>query len=98
MDRKPTKKEILDSLVEMRRACAACFRVIYKGNPMGDLVDELEAELRRIKLQPGFGTRCQELIGALQEDRQQEEALEYYRIGKPEARHCEPFPEKKERG
>jgi hypothetical protein len=47
---------------EMRDACAACFRVIASNN----LTEELEEELVRTEIEPGFGVRCQNLIKKLE--------------------------------
>ncbi len=65
MTSKQIKDEIIPVLKEMREASAACFRVIYAGN----LVGHLEMELKKTKVQNGFGTRCQELIGKLESNK-----------------------------
>jgi hypothetical protein len=53
------KASMIESLKEMREACAACFRVIAKRS---ETIDEAEAEFSRIGLKEGFGGRCQDVI------------------------------------
>lgn len=48
----------IDVLIEMRNACAACFRVIAKN----ELVKELEIELIGANVKKGFGIRFQKFI------------------------------------
>jgi hypothetical protein len=51
--------DLLLSCMELREACAACFRVIAHRS---ETVDEMEAELKRVGLKPAFGVRGQEAI------------------------------------
>jgi len=55
-------REVLPILKEMRDIYAICFRVIAYNN----LIEEFEKELVRIKIKPGFGIRCQNLIKKLE--------------------------------
>ncbi len=48
----------IDCLIEMRNACAACFRVIADN----DLDFSLAFQLRKSGIKDGFGVRFQELI------------------------------------
>ena len=57
--------ETIQSLMEMREVCAACFRVIAKRPETGN---ELEAELKRIGMKAGFGVRCQDIIARAMEE------------------------------
>jgi hypothetical protein len=50
-------KEI-DIMIEIRNACAACFRVIARYK----LAEELERELIEANVKKGFGVRFQKLI------------------------------------
>lgn len=55
-------KTNLDSLKEMRNACAACFRVIARH----ELAEELETELILANVKEGFGLRFQNAIKAIE--------------------------------
>lgn len=54
-------KTKIESLKEMRNACAACFRVIARHG----LGEELEIELTISYVEKGFGVRFQKLIDEL---------------------------------
>lgn len=56
--------EIIKTLKEMREACAACFRVISNNESMVLLLD---AHLKEIGVEDGFGVRCQDLIYKLEQ-------------------------------
>jgi uncharacterized protein YqfB (UPF0267 family) len=56
--------EIIKTLKEMREACAACFRVISNNESMVLLLD---AHLKEIGVEDGFGVRCQDLIEKLEQ-------------------------------
>jgi len=51
--------ELLLSCMELREACAACFRVISRRS---ETADEMEAEFKRIGLIEAFGVRAQDAI------------------------------------
>ena len=52
-------EDLLNSLKEMREACAACFRVILQFDGATDILD---AEFRRIGIREGFGQRASQAI------------------------------------
>lgn len=56
--------ELLESLMEMREACAACFRVIATQE---GLVDAAEREFTSARLREGFGVRAQDAIAKASE-------------------------------
>jgi len=51
--------EMLEALMELREACAACFRIIAQEPGLATKLDE---EFQRIGLNPGFGVRAQDVV------------------------------------
>ena len=61
----PDQGEVIKCLKEMREAFAAMFRAVYETSAW-ETLDAFELEMERLRIEPGFGVRCQELINKLE--------------------------------
>jgi len=60
-----TREQLIAGLKEMREACAACFRVIIRYPGAAQQLDE---ELAKAGVPPGFGVAVQTLIAAAEKN------------------------------